>query len=243
MCIRDRLSSSPDDTLRGLGLPVAAAPELRQETFALDDEGVTSAEIALHLGNFPTTVGPLGNGGLIAGTVWTRGAVQMEPERDAEGHIELEVGVRENPGDWFDPRTWGGDENRQWGIDLSPTVPLELHIDAGNGATTAALDELTLTALTLDSGNGALEATLPAGDYNVRVDSGNGSVVLRLPEGVEARVEYDSGNGSVNVDDRFQRVSGDRDEGVYETAGYDAAADAIAIRVDSGNGSVTITAP
>ena len=60
--------------------------------------------------------------------------------------------------------------------------------------------------------------------------------------GVEARVEYDTGNGSLNVDGRFERVSGDRDEGVYETPGYEAAG-GLAIRLDSGNGSVTITTP
>jgi hypothetical protein len=237
------LSGSPEGTLRGLGLPVADAPELRQETFAQSAEGVTAAEITLHLGNFPTTIGLLDNGGLIAGSVWTRGEVQMETERTDDDRVELEVGVRESPADWFDPRTWGGGENRQWAIDLSPTLPLDLHLDAGNGATTAALETLTLTALTLDGGNGSVEATLPAGDYDVRVDSGNGRVVLHLPQNVAARVAYDSGNGSVNLDDRFQRVSGDRDEGVYETAGYDRAAGGITIDLDSGNGSVTITAP
>ncbi len=235
------VSGAPDDTLRGLGLPVADVPELREETFALGAEGVTSAEITLHLGNFPTTIGALNDDGLIAGSVWTRGAVQMEPERHGDGHIELEVGVRENPGDWFDPRTWQGGEGREWMIDLSPTVPLDLHIDAGNGAATATLDGLNLTALTIDSGNGAVQATLPDGDYDVGVDSGNGSVALSLPAGVEARVEYDSGNGSVSVPERFERVSGDRDDGVYETPGYDERAGGITMRLDSGNGSVTIT--
>lgn len=237
------LSDAPEARLRGLGLPVMNAPELREETFALGSEGVTSAEMTLHLGNFPTTIGPLSDGGLIAGSVWTRGAVQMEPERDEDGHIELEVGVRENAGAWFDPRTWQEGEARQWAIDLSPTVPLDLHIDAGNGMTMAALDELNLTALTIDSGNGAFEATLPEGDYDIAVDSGNGRIVLNLPAGVDARVEYDRGNGSVNVPGRFERVSGDRDEGVYETPGYDEAAGGIALRLDSGNGSVTISEP
>jgi hypothetical protein len=237
------LRGSPEDTLRGLGLPVADAPALRQETFAQSEEGVTAAEITLHLGNFPTAIGPLNGGGLIAGSVWTRGEVQLDTERTDDGRVELEAGVRENPAGWFDPRTWGGGENRQWAIDLSPTVPLDLRLDTGNGATTAALDELNLTALTLDSGNGAVEATLPDGDYDIRVDSGNGRVVLHLPASVEARVEYDTGNGSLNVDEHFERVSGDADEGVYETAGYDASAESISIHLDGGNGSVTITTP
>ena len=237
------VSGSPDNTLRGLGLPVADAPELREETFALGAEGVTSADVTLHLGNFPTAIGSLDDGGFIAGRVWTRGELMVEPESDDNGRLGLEVGVRENPGTWFDPRTWQAGEARQWTIDLSPTVPLALHIDAGNGTTTAGLDDLSLTALTIDSGNGALEATLPDGDYEVSVDSGNGSVRLLLPDGVAARVEYDTGNGSLNVDDRFERVSGDRDEGVYETPGYDRSAGGLAIRLDSGNGSVTITTP
>lgn len=236
------LSDAPEARLRGLGLPVMDTPELREETFALGAEGVTSSEITLHLGNFPTTIGPLGDGGLMAGSVWTRGELVVEPESDDDGRLEVKVSVRENPGDWFDPRTWSQGVARQWAIDLSPSVPLALHIDAGNGATTAALDELNLTTLTIDSGNGALEATLPDGEYEIGVDSGNGSVRLQLPEGVEARVEYDTGNGSLTVDGRFERVSGDRDEGVYETPGY-AAAGGLAIRLDSGNGSVTITTP
>ena len=234
------VSCAPDDTLRGLGLPVADAPELREETFALSTAGVSSAEITLELGNFPTTIGPLANDGLIAGTIWTRGELVVDQESD-DGHTELEVGARENAAAWFDPRTWQAGEARQWTIELSPTVPLALRIDAGNGSATAALDGLNLTALTIDSGNGAVEATLPDGDYDVRVDSGNGSVALSLPPGVEARVEYDSGNGSVNVPGRFERVSGDRDDGVYETPGYDERAGGIAIRLDSGNGSITIS--
>ena len=257
------LRGSPDDTLRGLGLPVGSA-ELRQETFALPADGVASAEIELHLANLPATIGPLTDGGLIAGTIWTAGELALDQASDAGGHVALEVGSQSDPSTWLDPRTWGNEPGRRWTIDLSPDVPLDLAINGSNGQTTAALDELTLTALTLNSSNGSVQATLPDGDYNINVDSGNGSVtltlpgagqqamrldsgngraVLALPEGVEARVEYDLGNGRLSVDERFTQVSGDRDEGVYETAGYDAAAEGIAVRIDSGNGSVTISAP
>ena len=237
------LSGSPDDALRGLGLPVGGVSEVRQETFALDAAGVTAAEITLDLANSATVIGPLTGDGLIAGSVWTRGELQVEPEREAEGRIEVVVGVRENPADWFDPRTWQEGDTHPWTIDLSPTVPLALRLDTGNGGTTAALEQLNLTALTIDSGNGAVEATLPGGAYDVRVDSGNGRVVLRLPEGVAARLEYDTGNGALNVDERFERVRGDADEGVYQTADYDATAESIIIHLDGGNGSVTITTP
>ena len=237
------LRGSPDDTLRGLGLPIDSVSELREETFAVGAEGVTSAAITLDLANTATVIGPLAGDGLIAGSIWTRGELLVEPESGDEGRMEVEVGVRENAADWFDPRTWQEGNDHHWTIDLSPTVPLALRLDVGNGATTATLDELNLTALTLDSGNGAVEATLPDGNYDVRVDSGNGRVVLRLPEDVEAHVEYDTGNGSLNVDERFERISGDADDGVYETAGYSVASEGITIYLNSGNGSVTISAP
>jgi hypothetical protein len=243
---------------------MAAPTELRQETVALGAVEAPAVKAILNLSNYPTTIGSLRGDGLMTASVWTRGEVQLEQEREDDGRLALEFGVREDPLTWLDPRDWGDTRGRPWNIELSPTVPLELHVNAGNGATTAALDELTLTALALDSGNGSLEATLPDGNYDIRVDSsngsvaltlpgagrqslrvdsGNGSVRLLLPPGVAARVEYDTGNGRLSVDERFTQVSGDHDEGVYETAGYDAAADGLTIDVDSGNGSVTISAP
>jgi len=44
----------------------------------------------------------------------------------------------------------------------------------------------------------------------------------------------------VTVDDRFTRVSGDNDEGVYETDDYATAEERLLFVVDSGNGSVRI---
>jgi hypothetical protein len=222
---------------------MGAPTELRQETVALGAVEVPAVKATLNLSNYPTTIGPLRGDGLMTASVWTRGEVQLEQEREEDGRLTLEFGVRENPIAWLDPRTWANDAGRTWAIELSPDVPLELRVNAGNGGTTAALEQLNLTALTIDSGNGAVEATLPDGDYDVRVDSGNGRVVLRLPEAVAARLEYNMGNGALNVDERFQRVRGDADEGVYQTAGYETTAENITIHLDGGNGRVTITTP
>ena len=258
------LRGSPDQALWRLGLPMGAPTELRQETVALGAVEAPAVKATLNLSNYPTTIGLLRGDGLMTASIWTRGEVQLEQEREEDGRLTLEFGVRENPIAWLDPRTWANDAGRTWAIELSPDVPLELRVNAGNGATTAVLAGLTLTGLALDSGNGSLQATLPDGDYDVRadsgngaitltlpgagrqalrVDSGNGSVRLLLPAGVAARVAYEMGNGRMNVDERFRQVSGGRDEGVYETVGYDAAAGGIEIQVESGNGSVTVAMP
>lgn len=258
------LQGAPERALGRLGLD-ASAPDLRQQTFDVGLDGATSASIDLNLGRFPTDIAPLaaGDDRLMAGVIATYGNVDVQPRRDAAGRVAVEFG-EEGGGAWFlDPRTWI-DQSGQWTIGLNPDVPTDLRVDAGNAAATAALEALTLTSLTLDAGNGGVTAALPPGDYDIaldggngsltvtlpddgvqelRLDGGNGGVTLLLPEGVAARIEYNEGNGNVNVDDRFERVSGDGDEGVYETAGYDAAAGRILMHIDTGNGRATVTAP
>jgi hypothetical protein len=257
------LAGAPGAVLSRLGVETAA-PELREQTFEVGLDGATSADVTLNLSRFPTTVAVLEDGDqLIAGRIATYGAVDVQPSSDASGRVEVEVG-EEGGGTWFlDPRTWvsaGG----EWDIRLNPDTPTDLHIDAGNASATAQLEELTLTSLTLDAGNGGVTAALPPGEYDIRADGGNGSlrvtlpdgggqelrldggnggVTILLPENVAARVEYNEGNGDVAVDDRFERVSGDNDEGVYETTGYEDATGHVLMYIDSGNGSVTIAAP
>lgn len=243
--------------LRSLGLP--DAPEVRAEEFAITPGAAETAAVTLHLSNYPSRIDAGGGEELLAGTIWTRTGLDMKPSSDADDHIAVTVG--ELPGGFnFNPFDWAGSGNHEWEIYLSPDLPIDLEIDGSNGSTRAALDALALSGLSIDSSNGSFEASLPDGDYDVRlnggngsvalaladsgagewrVDGGNGSITLALPRGVAARVEYDTGNGSMNVDGRFTRVSGDRDEGVYETAGY-SAGEGVVFVVETGNGSVTI---
>ena len=85
--------------------------------------------------------------------------------------------------------------------------------------------------------------TLPGyGRQHIEVDGGAGSLTLYLPPGVEARVEVDGGAGSFSLnEDRFHQVSGDqKDEGVWETAGYNEDRDGLDLFIDVSAGSVRI---
>lgn len=257
------LRGAPEQVLGRLGLD-ASAPQLREQSFDVGLDGATSAGIELNLSRFPTTISALDDGNqLIAGTVSTFGNLDVRPSSDAAGRVEVEVS-EEGGGAWFlDPRAWT-DQGGEWAIGLNPDTPTDLRVDAGNASATAALEALTLTSLTLDAGNGGVTAGLPDGVYDIRIDGGNGSltvtlpdggvqelrldggnggVTLLLPEGVAARIEYNEGNGNVEVDDRFERVSGDNEEGAYETAGYDRATEGILMHIDTGNGRATVTTP
>lgn len=256
------LLSGPPAALRSLGL--AEGRELNDESFWVPLDGVETAEITIDLSNFPVEIGPLTGGGLVGGTIYTYGRMVTEYELES-GHARFEVGERSNGGFMFNPDEWFADRDEQtWTVGLSPDVPIDLHIDGGNGGGTADLGALTLTHLTVDAGNSRLNLTMPDGDYDARLDAGNGGIIVRLPRsgrhevrldggngrielalpaGVEARVEYDTGNGSINVPSHLRRVSGSDDEGVYETDGYNRAADGLLIIIDSGNGTVNITTP
>ena len=57
---------------------------------------------------------------------------------------------------------------------------------------------------------------------------------------MEVRVDYSSGSGSLNMGSRFTQVSGDEDDGVFETAGYHDAENRVTLSIDQGSGSFTI---
>ena len=255
------LSGPPSGFLRSLGVPEPR--ELQAETFALTPGAAETAGVTLHLGNYPARVEAGSADNVVSGTIWTSTGVDMKPSGAADDRVEVSVG--ELPGGVvLNPLNWitAPDEGYTWEFALTPDLPLDLHVDAGNGPVTADLAGLALTGLRLDASNGRFTAELPDGDYDVRIESGNGGVELALPDagnqtlrldggngrveitlpqGVAARVEYDTGNGGLNVDGRFERVSGDRDGGIYETAGYSAGGDGVVLIIETGNGMVEIT--
>ena len=243
--------------LRGLALP--APREMRAESFSIPAGAAETAAVTLELGNLPANVAAGDGTAIAAGTIWTRTGLRTDTSGEGDGHVEVEVGEARG-GLTLDPREWAT-TGQSWEIALSPDLPINLTIDAGNGPTTADLTGLRLSELSIDAGNGQATAALPAGDYDVRldggnghialalpaagsrtvrVDGGNGGITLSLPAGVAARVEYEEDNGAVVVDDRFTRVSGDNDEGAYETDDYATAGERVLVVVDSGNGAVRI---
>ena len=250
------IAGSPDDTLRSLGLP--GAVEARQEAINVPPGAATSAAVRLNLTNYATQVAANDGAALVSGSIWTRTGPDVERTDDGERAIvtvgERGGGLTFNPADWVQ-------EGHAWELFLSPALPLDLTIDAGNAPVSADLTALTLAKLVIDAANSTVTAALPGGDYDVRLDGGNGRLHVTLPEsggrevdidggngrieivlpaGAEARIEYDMGNGRINVDGRFTRVAGDDDKGVYETADYDPA-DGVLMRVDGGNGEFRVT--
>ncbi len=125
-------------------------------------------------------------------------------------------------------------------LSLHPDVVYNLELNTGSGKNEFDLDELQLSRLEIDGGSGAIDLTLPGGDYRTSIDGGSGALTIHLPAGAAVRVDLDGGSGSFNSDSELELVRGDKDDGVYETDGFTDADQQIIIILDQGSGRVTI---
>lgn len=234
--------------------------EYRQEMVTVSGEGVETAVVTLDLGSLGADVTGLDSSqNVLEGTLSIAGDLEFEQRmRDSEVIVSL---GENNSGLWFG--SWVTSVSQPpWQIGLSRTVPLDLTVDVGSGQSDLELGSLLLSDLFVDIGSGAINLQLPGGEYDIRLDggsgklvvtlpsdgrqaleldSGSGAVDLFLPPNMEARVEVDSGSGAVSLDDRFERVSGDGDDGIWETPNYDRDGDNnILIILDGGSGAISI---
>lgn len=240
----------------------AAGWQQEQVVFSRDD--VETAVIRIDFDNPSAKLFALSDStALIDGEVSYIGELDFQAERNGS-EADISLRTRSGPLEWLNPGNWGGDNDNRWRIGLSPTVPTDLSLDVGNGSTELDMSKLQVTALEIDGGNGSSTMMFPGGDYEATVDAGNGSLRLHLaengrqtieidgdngsttiylPADVAARVEFEEGNGGVRVDERFELVSGDEEDGVWETADYGDAANQIELIIDGGNGSVRVREP
>ncbi|MEZ4594678.1 MAG: DUF5668 domain-containing protein [Chloroflexota bacterium] len=255
--------------LFGLELPFLAslnlqpAAEYREETVSVPGAEVASATVSLDLGALGADVTGLAGGqNVLEGTLSLAGDLDFRQRMQGSEAI---ISLGENPSGWWFGDLVSGMGQPPWQIGLSRTVPLDLTVDVGSGQADLALDSLVLSDLVVDVGSGAVTVQLPGGVYDVRldggsghvemtlpgngrheieIDAGSGAMDLLLPPNMAARVELDSGSGQVSLDERFDRVSGDGEDGVWETPNYDPEGDnSILIILDGSSGAISIEQP
>lgn len=231
--------------------------------FGLD--GATEADVSIETAMVSAEIFALEDStSLMEGQVSFIGDFIVDGETDGMT-AKLRIDNKTNNGWFLDPSTWNRfDADDTWEIGLNATVPMSLDLDGGSGGGNFDLAALQLTDLKVDSGSGAVSVILPGGTYDVRgksgsgsakwtlpadgngryeFDTGSGSIKIAVPQGVEARIDIDSGSGSFSADSRFVLISGDDDNGVWQTAGYGSADERLDIEIDAGSGSVTIDMP
>jgi len=157
-----------------------------------------------------------------------------------------------------------------WDSQLSPRIPLDLHISMGVGQVSADLSGLQIKRLEVKGGVGALELILPTQElpYAVDIDSGIGEMNLIVPNdafvtldidgGVGAtnittpyetplQVRAETGIGSLNLPKTLERVRGGEGfigaSGIWQSAGFDLAERRVVVHYDGGVGELKIRHP
>jgi hypothetical protein len=195
--------------------------------------GADTLDVSLDLGATSTTIGAHDD---------SQYALLGEYTTDRQFDLGVEYEVKDGKGD-LSLQKRGEDDSFVSGytgelsLTLPDAVPIDLMIDSGVGTATLNLDQLEITALDMSVGVGTTEVVLGPGSYTANLDTGIGAVTVDLPDHAEVRVESDGGLRTIDLPERFEKI----DDGVWETPGYDTAADRILLRVDTGIGSITIT--
>ncbi len=131
------------------------------------------------------------------------------------------------------------DAKAEWYVGINPKVLVGLNLDVGSGSCDFDLSGLHLTDLQIDGGSGKITLTLPQNSFSGHIDGGSGSLTIIVPQNVGVRFEIDRGSGSLQLNDGYVLVSGDRDnDAIWESVDYSKAEYQISLKIDQGSGSI-----
>jgi hypothetical protein len=133
---------------------------------------------------------------------------------------------------------WARSIGKQFRVDFSPDVDLELDLRTGATDTKLNLSNLRVRSLRLKTGASSTIVDVPrSGQVAASVDAGAASVEFRIPENVAARITSDVGLAGVKIDTgRFTETAMG-----YESADYAVAVDRIDLRLKGGVASFAVS--
>lgn len=119
----------------------------------------------------------------------------------------------------------GGTTN-EWAVELTPVIPLALHLDADDSQIEVSLTELLLQEITAELVDSSGEIALSSSDaLNASLNLDDSELTVSIPANVAARVELNLDDTELFVDSsRFTKISEDQ----YLSADYDE----LEIRID-----------
>lgn len=209
-----------------LGVFSRSRSDARTETLALQLKGFEEAGVDVQFGAGRLSIDSgAAPDELLSGTFG--GGVEHELKQEGEKAI---VVLRS-------PVDWGSWNTREWRVALNGEIPMTLRLETGASEVVANLADTRIERVSVGSGAGRVDLTLPAaGEVAAQVEGGAGAVLVRVPDGVAARIEGTAVVGTLNVDEtRFPRGGAG-----WQSVDYDGAADRAAISVRFGAGEVTI---
>jgi hypothetical protein len=217
-----------------LGSAVFGRSGTKASAGAIPLDGAASATIRIDhgAGELRIAAGPA-PGNLLDGQFL--GPVEQQVHR-AGDRVDVRIKADSGVWDWW----WANRRGLDWRIAIASGVPTSLEIHAGASSSDLDLHDLAVTDLLLETGASKTEVTAPArGRSSVRVRAGAASVRIRIPGSTAARIESGGlGLASLAVDQRrFPSLGGN----VYQSPGYDEAADRVDVRVEGGAASFSVS--
>jgi hypothetical protein len=169
---------------------------------------------------------------LVNGTVYSPPGLQARTSLERAGDRAIfSVSQRDTSGIHI-----GSFQAQPWDLQLTPKIPLRLTIDGGVGRSDLDLRELQVTYLSVKTGVGETQITLPAsGKLTGRIDAGVGKVVVRIPRSMGAQITTSTGIGGVGVHGTF-----DQNGHTYTTQGYAQSANQADLSINGGVGAIEI---
>ncbi len=217
----------------GLGGSRATTHDIKQGL-----ERAKEAEIIISTGVSKLTIDSLGRNSrgnsLIEGTIDTVKGETLETSFDKNGDkVKYEV-KSEKKGSI----NLVGNQDKDWELSITRSVPVSLDIDTGVGETNLSLGDIDLEKLKVDAGIGELTVRLPKeGDYDVDLNTGVGEVTVYIPRSVGSRIQVDKGIGSLSLPDNMTFT---RDDDELTSTNYNNSNHTANIEIDAGIGSVNI---
>jgi len=252
--------------LLGPSLGLAQSVEVQTQTFSEIVDDAQSAVVNLNLSLGDSTVTAGSGSHLISASLRYVGDVEFDVSGGSERIVTLsnEVGPNSGSFSFFPFFNFGADSpDLGWDVTLTPNIPLSLNFSGGVGNNELDLDGLQIERLSVNGGVGNTTVMLPAleNEYRVHlnggvgetdvtiaegaavtldISGGVGNITVDVPEDAAVRVDADGGVGNINIVGRYTRISGEGDNGVWESEAYDDAANRIEITVDGGVGNFTL---
>lgn len=121
-------------------------------------------------------------------------------------------------------------------INLTESIPLQLRVNTGIGASTLELSRIKATRIEVKTGIGRTSLTLPrAGRVEAYLEGGIGETIVTIPKGMAASIRVEKGIGALEAKGDFLRT-----EQGYETNGFEAAENRVYLKIKGGIGKITI---
>ncbi len=126
--------------------------------------------------------------------------------------------------------------DREWQIELSDQVPLDLEVNTGIGESEIDLRGMMITDLDVDTGIGKVTIYLPDnGDFSANISGGIGQLIVYVPRELAIKLHLDTGLGNNRVPGELNMQNG-----AYMTGNFNSADNKVELFIDAGIGEVVV---